>query len=137
MKSWIILLTIGLTNALFRFFPKPTKPTLHKIHGFYGLIGPDVDTAKTESLYDLFTGNGVIQGVFFEDGKITFVKHHIRTEKVEFEEAHGESPKHYLWTVFKMLLTNLGIIPNMMGSANTALMKTDKGIYALFERDHP
>ena len=81
MKSWIALLLMSsFTKALFRFFPKPTKPTLHKIHGFYGLIGPDVDTAKTESLYDLFTGNGVIQGVFFEDGKITFVKHHIRTE---------------------------------------------------------
>jgi len=129
---------MGIAHALFRLFPKPVKPPIQKIHGFYGLIGPDVDASKTESLYDLFTGNGVIQGVFFDKGKTTFVKHYIRTEKVVFEESHGVSPNHYLWTVFKMLLTNLGLIPNMMGSANTALMKTQTGdIYALFERDHP
>jgi carotenoid cleavage dioxygenase-like enzyme len=128
---------VSVNNALFRLFSKPAIPAIRKVQGFYGLIGPDVDASKTESLYDLFTGDGVIQGAFFDDGKITFVKHYIRTEKVEFEKTHGASPKHYLWTVFKMLLTNLGIIPNMMGSANTALMKTEKGLYALFERDHP
>jgi len=139
MKSWVVLLLVSsLTNALFRFFPKPTKPTLHKINGFYGLIGPDVDTSNVESLYDLFTGDGVIQGAFFDDGKITFIKHHIRTEKVEFEKSHGVGPRHFLWSLITMGLTNLGLIPNMMGVANTALMRTQKGeLYALFERDHP
>ena len=145
MKSWILVATsllsilpMELTHALFRLFSKPVIPAIHKVQGFYGLIGPDVDASKTNSLYDLFTGDGVIQGAFFDEGKITFIKHHIRTEKVAFEETHGASPKHYLWTMFKMLLTNLGLIPNMMGSANTALMRTQKGeLYALFERDHP
>lgn len=140
MKSWILLAisSMELSHALFRLFSKPAIPAIRKVQGFYGLIGPDVDASKTDSLYDLFTGDGVVQGAFFDDDKITFVKHHIRTEKIEFEKTHGASPKHYLWTMFKMILTNLGLIPNMMGSANTALMRTQKGeLYALFERDHP
>jgi carotenoid cleavage dioxygenase-like enzyme len=43
-----------------------------------------------DNLYDLFTGDGVIQGVFFEKGELTFVKHFVRTEKLEYEEKNGK-----------------------------------------------
>ena len=46
------------------------------INGFYGLIGPDIKTYTLQnytSLHDVFSGNGIIQGVFFDKGKISFL----------------------------------------------------------------
>ena len=65
---------------------------LKNINGFYGMIGPDVNEDKIKSVYELFAGDGVIQGVFFDNGNITFVKKFIRTEKLLFEEKHGKIP---------------------------------------------
>ena len=47
-------------------------------------------TGNSNNLYDLFIGDGVIQGVFFDKGKITFVKHVIKTEKLKYEEKNGK-----------------------------------------------
>lgn len=120
-----------------------TDPVLSKISGFYGLIGPDVNASKVSTLYELFTGDGLIQGVFFNGDNITFAKHFVRTEKLIFESIHGRFSKNIMMTPIYVLLNKMGWLPNVLGLANTALLdlqqKTDTGrhIYALFERDSP
>jgi carotenoid cleavage dioxygenase-like enzyme len=101
---------------------------LQKINGFYGLIGPDVDIKKTKSLMDLFMGNGMIQGIFIENGEITFVKNYIQTDKHIIEEfirkpSISSFPKKWF--------------PNMLGVANTAFLDFNNHTYVLFERDQP
>lgn len=73
---------------LYVFFCIITQTTsfLPKISGFYGLVGPNIDKKKVNTLYELFIGDGVIQGVFFDKGKITFIKHVINTEKIQYEK---------------------------------------------------
>lgn len=109
----------------------------NKINGFYGLIGPDIDFKKVDSLYDLFTGDGIIQGVFIDGGNITYVKHKIRTEKLVYEEQNGRQPTNVISTLLFMLMNKLNIMPNMLGLANTALLNVKTDVYALFERDLP
>ena len=110
---------------------------LNKIDGFYGMIGPDINITTITSLYDLFTGDGNIQGVFFNGGNLTFVKHFIKTDKIRFEEKYGKIPKDLFSTVFMMIMNKMKLFPNIMGVANTALLNINKNVYALFERDLP
>ena len=105
--------------------------------GFYGLIGPDIDKFTINNLYDLLTGDGMIQGVFFDNGTITFIKHFVRTDKILYEEKHGRFSKRFFMTVLYMILNKMNMLPNVMGLANTALMKIDHTLYALFEQDLP
>ena len=44
----------------------PPKSSFRQLNGFYGLIGPDIKINNVQTLYDLFTGDGKIQGVFFK-----------------------------------------------------------------------
>jgi len=128
------------------------KNIIKQINGFYGLIGPNIKMENNiDSLYELFIGDGVIQGVFFENGNLTYVKHLIKTEKVLYEEKFGVVPKNNnLLTIFFMILNKLKLFPNVMGMANTAILniknsdktsdKNSENInknYALFERDYP
>jgi len=113
------------------------KNILKKINGFYGMIGPDVDVNKIASIYELFTGDGVIQGVFFDKGNITFVKKFIRTEKLLSEEKHGKIPNNFLITLLFIIGNKMNMMPNIIGLANTALMQINKKTFALFERDYP
>jgi len=80
-----IIETIDYTNILAK-----DKQIISKINGFYGIIGPDIDITTTSTLYDLFLGNGNIQGVFFKNGELTFIKYFIRTEKLLFEVAYNK-----------------------------------------------
>ena len=134
MYFFILLFPIFTTyNNAFSFF-KPisrkieilnldteSKDILQKMNGFYGLIGPDLERKKPKNLFDLFMGNGIIQGVFIENGEITFIKNEIKTDKRKVETF--QNPKK--------------IFPNMMGVANTAFLQLNNKTYALFERDHP
>ena len=113
------------------------KKVLDKINGFYGLIGPDVNISEVSSLYDLFTGDGMIQGLFLRNGNLTFTKQFIRTEKLLYEESNGRIPKNPIMQFCFMMLNKLGVFPNTMGMANTALLHLHNHIYALFERDMP
>jgi carotenoid cleavage dioxygenase-like enzyme len=110
---------------------------IKKINGFYGLIGPDINITTVESLYDLFTGNGYIQGVFFENGNIQYIKHIVRTDKILYEEKNGVMPKNMEVVPFFTAMNKMGIFPNTMNIANTALMYLNDSLYALFERDLP
>jgi carotenoid cleavage dioxygenase-like enzyme len=110
---------------------------IKKITGFYGLVGPDINKAEVSTLYDLFTGNGNIQGIFLKNGELTYVKHFIRTDKLVYEERFGKMPNNLLATVLLMILYKLKMFPNVLGLANTAIMNIDKKQYVLFEQDSP
>ena len=117
--------------------PKHDIDIIQKINGFYGMIGPDVNTSTITTLYDLFTGDGNIQGIFFDNGELTYIKNFIRTEKLLYEEINGRIPNHWMITFLFMVLEKTGLLPNMLGMANTALVNIENNIYALFERDLP
>ena len=117
--------------------PKEDEKVIKNISGFYGMIGPNVEIKNVKSLFDLFMGDGIIQGLFFDKGNITFVKKFIRTDKLLYEEKNGKIPSslfHYVWF---MLLHHLGMFPNVFGLANTAILNTHNNTYALYERDNP
>lgn len=110
---------------------------INKFNGFYGIIGPDINITKVNTLYDLFIGDGNIQGVFFNKGEITFIKRYIRTDKLLYEEKNGRIPNHNLVKLFFTICNKLNMLPNILGLANTALMKINNYFYALYERDKP
>jgi len=114
-----------------------SEEILNNVSGFYGLIGPDIDKFSIKTLYDLFTGDGIIQGLFFDKGNITFVKHFVRTEKILYEEQYGRFSKKILMTFFYILMNKMNMLPNVLGLANTALMSVGNKTFALFERDLP
>jgi carotenoid cleavage dioxygenase-like enzyme len=117
--------------------PKHDSDIIKKINGFYGMIGPDVNTSTITTLYDLFTGDGNIQGIFFDNGELTYTKNFVRTEKLLYEELNGRIPNHWVITFLFMALEKTGLLPNMMGMANTAMLSIENNTYALFERDLP
>jgi len=116
-------------------FPFRSQSKLEEINGFYGLIGPNMTISEIGNLFDLFTGNGLIQGVFLENGRVTPVSTLVKTKKLIFEEQWGKFKKNRL--TFHILMSWLGIIPNILGVANTAILHTDNHTYALAERDLP
>jgi carotenoid cleavage dioxygenase-like enzyme len=107
---------------------------INKINGFYGLIGPDVNVSNINSLFDLFMGNGIIQGVFLDNGNITFVKKFIKTEKLIHDEIFHS---FHFYKIFNKIKNINILFPNILGLANTALFNVNKKVYALFERDRP
>jgi hypothetical protein len=117
--------------------PLNKQNSLNKITGFFGMLGPDIKTTKVKTLFDLFTGDGIINGVFFNNGKLTYVKHLIKTEKLQHESKYGFISNNPILMLIKMFLHNHNMIPNPMGVANTAFMKTSNRVFALFERDLP
>ncbi len=123
----------------FKWFSRSLSPPPIQ-NGFFGTIGPNVETTKVKSLAELFTGDGVIQGVFFKNGKPTFARHVIKTHKIAANESDDAM------TLFcKYALYKAGMYPyNTIGVANTALMALSKPVdenttamYAIYERDLP
>jgi len=116
----------------------PPKSPFKNLNGFYGLIGPDVQMTSVQTLYELFTGDGKIQGIFFQSNdKSTFVTHLVRTDKLLYESIHGRFSKHVWMTPLYVFLNKVGILPNVLGLANTALLPVGRRLFALFERDSP
>lgn len=105
--------------------------------GFYGLIGPNINTSAVQNLFDLFTGDGIIQGVFIEPDNITFVKHIVRTNKWIHENKYGPFLKHPFFMPFYMFAHKLGMLPNIFDLSNTAFLSVKNKTYTLFERDFP
>ena len=128
-----------LKTNLWKDIREPLKPPekTFPITGFYGLIGPNIDYKNIKSLYDLFIGDGIVQGVFLKNGTATFVKSSIKTEKIRMEKTYGKMPKHIFMTILTTALYHMKMLPNMLGVANTAFMTVKQKIYALFERDMP
>jgi carotenoid cleavage dioxygenase-like enzyme len=117
--------------------PDRHQEIVNKLNGFYGIVGPNLDFKNIKSLYDLFTGDGLIHGIFFDNGQISIVKHLIRTDKIIHEEKHGRIPLNIFFTLVYMFLNTIGVFPNIMGLANTAIMRVRGKYYSLFERDVP
>lgn len=116
----------------------PPNSPFRELNGFYGLIGPDVRINRVQTLYDLFTGDGKIQGVFFQpNSQPIFLTHLVRTDKLVYESIHGRFSKHIWMTPLYVILNKAGMIPNVLGLANTALLPVDRRLFALFERDFP
>lgn len=117
--------------------PLDKQKGLNRVNGFFGMLGPDMKTTKVKTLFEMFTGDGIINGVFFDKGNLTYVKHLIKTEKLQHESKYGFISNNPILMLIKMFLHKHGMIPNPMGVANTAFMKTSNQIFALFERDLP
>jgi len=117
--------------------PLDKQAELNQVTGFFGMLGPDIKTTKVKTLIDMFTGDGIINGVFFDKGNLTYVKHLLKTEKIQHEIKYGVFSKNPILILIRMLLHKHGLTPNPMGVANTAFMKTSNRIFALFERDLP
>ena len=77
-----------INQKLIYKLPPYKQNIVNKINGFYGLIGPDVNMSTVNNLFDLFIGDGNIQGVFFDKGNITMIKHFVRTDKLLYEERN-------------------------------------------------
>jgi len=152
MQVLYLLFFISSIQAFFRPFFRPfciesrekrtqieisKDPLFKNIKGFYGLIGPDINISTDTSLYELFSGDGIIQGIFFDNGKITFVKHFVRTEKLLYESVNGRFSKSIFMIPFYLLLNKIGYLPNLLGIANTAFLQIQQKTFVLFERDHP
>ena len=141
----ILVLTTTFTNP-FSIPGREVRQSIHlppnspfrELNGFYGLIGPDVKITNIHTLYELFVGDGKIQGVFFQPhNQPTFLTHLVRTDKLLYESVHGRFSKHIWMTPLYVLLNKLGILPNVLGLANTALLPIGQRLFALFERDFP
>jgi hypothetical protein len=119
-----------------RFLHRYNKKTRENFpRGFYGLIGPNVNTSDIKTLFDLFTGDGIIQGVFMEHDNITFVKHIVNTDKWKYIPK-WISMHPWLLPCF-ILFNKIGIMPHVLDLANTAFLSVKNKTYALFERDFP
>jgi len=110
---------------------------IKKINGFYGIIGPNIKINNKTEMYDLFNGDGMIQGVFFDNGELTFIKSMIKTEKFLFEQKYGNIPKNTIIRSLFFIMNKFNKLPNIGGLANTALLNINKKIYALYEMDQP
>jgi hypothetical protein len=117
--------------------PLDKQTVLNQVTGFFGMLGPDIKTTKVKTLFEMFTGDGIINGVFFDKGNLTYVKHLIQTEKIQHETKYGISSKNPIIMLINMILHKHGLTPNPMGVANTAFMETSNRVFALFERDLP
>lgn len=110
------------------------KKIIKKINGFYGLIGPDVNKPKT--LYELLMGNGVINGIFFDNGKLIFIKKYIETDKFLHEKLFSKLDIKNIFQYQFQKKRDI-LFPNILGVANTNLLEINKNIYAVHERDQP
>lgn len=127
--------------------PEQQMSIVKKINGFYGLIGPDVKMKDANNIYKLFMGDGIIQGCFFDNGELTFTRQYVKTDKLLYEEKNGKIPQNNFYHLLFMLLNEVKLLPNILGLANTVIMKIknfSRGInnpqnrfYALYERDLP
>jgi len=117
--------------------PQEAVDVIRKINGFYGLVGPDVNITEAKTLYELFTGNGYIQGVFLEKGSVQYVRHVIRTDKMVYEENCGKLPTNVEAIPMLEWMDKRDVLPSPMNLANTAMMYMNRSLYALFERDVP
>jgi carotenoid cleavage dioxygenase-like enzyme len=122
----------------------PSSSVLHNLDGFFGFIGPNVSVFESvkenrvKTLYELFTGDGLIQGIFFDgEGELQPYSDLINTEKRVFEKKHGKIPTHFVFSVLSFILYKMKLTPNLLGYANTALGWFQQKLYVFFERDMP
>jgi hypothetical protein len=168
--------TLPITIIPLSFDDKPrTPPLLHhdvlvnqkyvevpETKQFLGMIGPNLYPHTVKTLFDLFTGDGIIQGIFINGENITFTSHIIDTEKrieenkiknktirigenMVIPEQESIAREGIIMTIFRYFLYLIGLNKtNNLGSANTSIIPLSTPVdenttaaYALFERDKP
>jgi carotenoid cleavage dioxygenase-like enzyme len=117
--------------------PPEDLEIVNGINGFYGLIGPDLNIDDIENLYHLLLGDGIIQGVFFNKGELTFTKKYVKTEKIVYEQECGKVLQNNWIHLLFFIFNKLNLLPNIFGLANTAMIDIKGKYYALYERDLP
>jgi carotenoid cleavage dioxygenase-like enzyme len=110
---------------------------INKFDGFYGLLGPDINITNVNTIFDLFTGDGIIQGIFFDKGELVFIKHLVRTDKLVYEMENGKIPNNLFMKLLFTIGNKVGVLPDILGLANTAFMNVGSRYFALYERDVP
>ena len=127
------------------FHDDDEKDSLPNINGFFAMIGPNSISHRLSiplsslslSLFDLFTGDGVIQGIFFHNHSLYSTNQYILTEKLIHELHFGKLPTNIWLLPFMLILHWLRVLPNILGVSNTAILKVKDKTYSLFERDLP
>ena len=146
MTSYNMIIRFLFCCYLFTIYGTHIRPTsyplLQHLHGFFGSIGPNIHIDKTTSLFDLFMGDGVIHGIFFENGTIYPIKHIIQTDKVLYTKKYICHNVLELVTKMGNLVRDLcldtkALMPNMLGTANTAILNVGHKTLALCEQDMP
>jgi len=129
-----MLRTLGIIFLISPFYGESFRQ-------FFGMIGPNLRIKNIKNLFDLFTGDGVIQTAFFENTTALphFHRHIIETSTYRMRSG-ALVPQwllHYAMHKMHMIRTNNGV-------ANTALLQVPSlsnssitTAYALFERDLP
>ena len=139
---YISILYIPMILHVNGWTPHPT--------GFFGMIGPrDVDVSKQPfpSLYELFSGDGIIQGVFIEPSTeanglpiVHPVRHQIQTQR-SLSPFSSWKPNILSTLFFAGIQWITANRINLLGAANTALITSTPtnthSLYALYERDLP
>jgi carotenoid cleavage dioxygenase-like enzyme len=113
---------------------------------FFGQIGSNPQYIEDED-YHWFDGDGMIHGVFFDRGKISYKNRWILTKRLQVERKWNK--KMYIYfgelkglkgiiQIIKFSIMDLlGFIPQSRGTANTSLLKWKNRIFALHEGDMP
>jgi len=117
--------------------PLKQQNIISKFDGFYGLLGPDINITNVNTIFDLFTGDGMIQGIFLDKGELVFIKHMVRTDKLVYEMENGKIPNNHFMKLLFTIGNKIGVLPNILGLANTAFMNIGSRYFALYERDIP
>jgi len=128
---------------------------------FLGMIGPNLYPHTVKTLFELFTGDGIIQGIFINGENITFTTHLIDTEKrieqnkskkttctqenTDIPQQKTIAREGIIMTIFRYFLYLIGLNKtNNLGAANTSILPLSTPVdenttaaYALFERDKP
>ena len=156
---FLFLSAIFLNTSVYAFFLTPwlqkklfseSSPHIPKYiqepnkKQFFGIIGPNILPKNANNLFDLFTGDGVIQGIFINGKTVTFAKHLIQTDKL-LNEENLENKESLGMKLLKYFGYLIGINKcNNLGAANTAILplilpvdENTTAAYALFERDNP
>jgi hypothetical protein len=121
------------------FFVNSWKPIHQK--GFFGMIGIQGITDKKQSIYEIFTKDGILQGVFLDiDEKGEQLIHPISIPiNTQKRIWNIDFPSNILTTLFFNFIRYITCNKiNLLGRANTSLMSMENNkIYALYERDLP
>lgn len=130
-------ITIKHKNKLFKLLNK----------NVYAQVGSNPKYMSNYESYVWLDGDGMIHSIYFNSSSITYQNKWIETKKFSFENKMkkkifmniGNFYDHNGMFNFLMysLKTILKMIPNVKGTANTALFETNNRLFALYEGDMP
>ena len=151
-------LNMAFKSPFLRGVHKPVKKEIHvkfplveksnlfgKIKGFFGQIGPN-PKYPCDSEYSLFDGDGMVHGVFFQNGTLTYTNHWVQTKKLKTEMkwkkkmylslAELKGVRGLSSILSSEIMKGFKLIPSGY-TANTAFMYADNKLFALHETDTP